>query len=108
MGIFFRSKDLGAIIGPVIEQALQTPAADAKDKAGSMITKVKEQAAGPGPFNWGRLVIAVLLLLAVGGGGMYASFHTELAAWATALLHAFEVLFGVVVGLLGGEAAAHG
>lgn len=55
---------------------------------------------------WGRVVAAGILLLVILGAGLYAGTVPTLDAWNKALLHAFEVLLGLFVGLLGGEAAS--
>jgi len=55
---------------------------------------------------WGRVAAAGALLVVILGAGLYAGTVPALDAWNTALLHAFEVLLGLFVGLLGGEAAS--
>jgi len=57
---------------------------------------------------WGRVVAAGVVLLVILGAGLYAGTVPALDAWNTALLHAFEVLLGLFVGTLGGEAASRG
>ncbi len=62
---------------------------------------------GPKPVTvmWGRLGFAALFVFGIMGVGIVASIY-HLDAWSTALLHSFETLTGVAVGLLGGEAAS--
>ena len=55
---------------------------------------------------WGRVVAAGVVLLVILGAGLYAGTVPALDAWNKALLHAFEVLLGLFVGLVGGEAAS--
>jgi hypothetical protein len=55
---------------------------------------------------WGRVVAAGLVLLVILGAGLYAGTVPALDAWNKALLHAFEVLLGLFVGLFGGEASS--
>ena len=55
---------------------------------------------------WGRVVAAGVVLLAILGAGLYAGTVPALDAWNKALLHAFEVLLGLFVGVVGGEAAS--
>ena len=63
-------------------------------------------AAGRPQLVWGRVVAAGVVLLVILGAGLYAGTVPALDAWNKALLHAFEVLLGLFVGLLGGEAAS--
>lgn len=55
---------------------------------------------------WGRVVAAGVVLLVILGAGLYAGTVPALDAWNKALLHAFEVLLGLFVGVVGGEAAS--
>ena len=54
----------------------------------------------------GRVVAAAIVLLVILGAGLYAGTVPALDAWNKALLNAFEVLLGLFVGLLGGEAGS--
>ena len=55
---------------------------------------------------WGRVLAAGIVLVVILGAGLYAGTVPALDAWNKALLHAFEVLLGLFVGLVGGEAAS--
>jgi hypothetical protein len=55
---------------------------------------------------WGRVIAAGAVLLVILGAGLYAGTVPALDAWNKALLHAFEVLLGLFVGVVGGEAAS--
>jgi hypothetical protein len=55
---------------------------------------------------WGRVVAAGVVLLVILGAGLYAGTVPALDAWNKALLHAFEVLLGLFIGVVGGEAAS--
>jgi hypothetical protein len=65
-------------------------------------------AAEQGHLVWGRVVAAGVVLLVVLGAGLYAGTVPALDAWNKAMLHAFEVLLGLFVGVVGGEAASRG
>jgi len=68
------------------------------------------RAAGTAPRQarllWGRVAAAGALLVVVLGAGLYTGTVPALDAWNKALLHAFEVLLGLFVGVVGGEAAS--
>ncbi|MGA2384804.1 MAG: hypothetical protein ABSG61_15395 [Gemmatimonadales bacterium] len=55
---------------------------------------------------WGRVIAAGVLLVVILGAGLYAGTVPTLDAWNKALLHAFEVLLGLFVGVVGGEAGS--
>ena len=59
----------------------------------------------PVKVQWGRLGFAALFLFGILAVGVATAIY-HLDAWSTALLHSFETLTGVAVGLLGGEAAS--
>jgi len=63
-------------------------------------------AAGRSRLVWGRVAAAGVLLVVILGAGLYAGTVPALDAWNQALLHAFEVLLGLFVGVVGGEAAS--
>jgi hypothetical protein len=70
------------------------------------ITRAQQLLAGASPqFNWGRLAIALGLLIALFGGGLYSSVH-HLDDWGKVFIHSFELVLGLIIGLLGGEATA--
>ncbi len=53
-------------------------------------------------FEWGRALIAVVLLVLILVSGLFAEGH-GLETWSASLHHSFEILFGVFVGLISGE-----
>lgn len=57
---------------------------------------------------WGRVAVAGVVLIVILGAGLYAGTVPALDAWNKALLHAFEVLLGLFVGVVGGEATSRG
>lgn len=65
-------------------------------------------AAEQGGLAWGRVIAAGIVLLVILGAGLYAGTVPALDAWNKALLHAFEVLLGLFVGVVGGEATSRG
>jgi hypothetical protein len=54
---------------------------------------------------WGRLVFASVFLLVILIGGFIAAV-LKLNDWSTLLIHSFELLLGIFIGLLGGDIAA--
>jgi hypothetical protein len=54
---------------------------------------------------WGRLIFASLFLLVILVGGFIAAI-LKLNDWSTLLIHSFELLLGIFIGLLGGDIAA--
>jgi hypothetical protein len=54
---------------------------------------------------WGRLAFASVFLLVLLFGGFTAAL-LKLNDWSTVLLHSFELLLGIFIGLLGGDIAA--
>jgi hypothetical protein len=54
---------------------------------------------------WGRLVFASVVLLVILIGGFTAAI-LKLDTWSTLLIHSFELLLGIFVGLLGGDIAS--
>jgi hypothetical protein len=69
-------------------------------------SNVMVSAPGQSRLVWGRVVAAGVFLLVILGAGLYAGTVPALDAWNKALLHAFEVLLGLFVGVVGGEAAS--
>lgn len=57
-------------------------------------------------FNWVRLGIAFLVLIFIAVAGIYTSVQ-DLQDWSKMFLHSFEIILGLLVGLLGGEAIAN-
>jgi hypothetical protein len=105
MGIFFKAPEKSSILTPAMEAALEKnpQTIDIKQAAANL---TKEVTAKMEPkVSWARLAIAVVLLIAVFGAGLYAAAH-QLQDWNSALIHSFELVLGLVLGLLGGEAAS--
>ena len=110
MGIFFRSQAVLPTVSAAIEDALRINLANVpnpQQEAANRAAAVVQQVSGPGQFYWIRLIFAALILFAILGAGIYTDLH-NLEVWSKMLLHSFEILLGIVVGLLGGEAAARG
>jgi hypothetical protein len=106
MAIFFKSRPSQLLLSSAIEDALITTPpkpADVKQEAATRLVKVTTQMKPQ--LIWPRLGVAIALLVALVAGGLYASAH-QLDTWNTAFIHSFELVFGLVVGLLGGEASA--
>jgi hypothetical protein len=106
MGIFFKSEPLSLTINSAIEKAIsinpkgiKNPQREAKKRSAQVVKQAS------GKLSWIRLILAVLLLVAILVAGLYADVK-NLADWSKVLLHSFELLLGLVIGLLGGEAAA--
>lgn len=57
-------------------------------------------------FNIRRLVIAASLLVVILSFAIATAFFDQLAQIHTMLVHAFELVLGLIAGLLGGEAIA--
>jgi hypothetical protein len=62
----------------------------------------QESLKGSLPFLWGRLAFAsgVLLVILVAG---FVAKGLKFDDWSTLMLHSFELLLGIFMGLLGGE-----
>jgi hypothetical protein len=56
-------------------------------------------------FYRDRLIFASVVLVVILVGGFLAAV-LKLEAWSTLLLHSFELLLGIFVGMLGGEIAS--
>lgn len=54
---------------------------------------------------WGRLIFAAVVLLVILVGGFTAAI-LKLDDWSALLIHSFELLLGIFIGLLGGDIAA--
>jgi len=108
MGIFFRSETFApSVVGDAIEDALKTsPSAvtNPKQEATIRANRVAQQISGE--FSWARFSLAIVLLVVILGVGIYSAQH-NLNEWSKVLVHSFELVLGLVLGLLGGEAAAH-
>lgn len=110
MGIFFRQQSLLPAISTSIEEAIRTNPvgiSNLRQEVANRANRVVQQVSGPGQFYWIRLIFAALFLFAILGAGIYTDLH-NLEVWSKMLLHSFEILLGIIVGLLGGEAAARG
>jgi hypothetical protein len=56
-------------------------------------------------LQWGRLAVALVLLLALLGGAIGTARGGDYAQVHGVLVHSFELMLGAVVGILTGEAA---
>ena len=106
MAIFFRkTQPVLPAASTSLEDALRTdpgsitdPAAEATRRA----QQLQQQAAGK--FSWGRLAVAVVLLVCLLFAAIYAGRDQGLVELYKILLHSFELILGAVIGLLSGEA----
>ncbi len=64
--------------------------------------------ATPATIAWGRVIIALLLLVILFGGSIVLETYPEYTRASETLLHCFELLFTATIGLLGIEAVKHG
>ncbi|HKI16482.1 MAG TPA: hypothetical protein VKA15_01310 [Isosphaeraceae bacterium] len=104
MGIFFRSME--PAVERAIAEALAAPPdtiANLQHEAGTRADQVIQQASGA--IIWVRLAVAIVLLIAIFVAGIMTSLY-KIDNWSTVLLHSFELILGLVIGLLGGEASA--
>jgi hypothetical protein len=60
----------------------------------------------PSKLLWGRLIFAVIVLVAIFFAGIYTAGDEKLADWSKLLLHSFELLLGAFIGILTSEAAS--
>jgi len=57
-------------------------------------------------FNISRLLISAVLLIVILSFAVGTAFYKELSQIHTMLVHAFELILGLIAGLLGGEVIA--
>ena len=89
-----------AVSGP----SLPAPAVAARSASGRIGGgRIKESAELK--VYWGRLAFASVFLLVILVGGFTAAV-LKLNDWSTLLIHSFELLLGIFIGLLGGDIAA--
>jgi len=89
-----------AVAGP----SLPSPTAAARPTSGRISSgRIKESAELK--VYWGRLVFASIFLLVILVGGFTATI-LKLNDWSTLLIHSFELMLGIFIGLLGGDIAA--
>lgn len=108
MGIFFKSQKASRSVEDAIQEALSfnpQNIVNLRQEAAERARQVQAPPPQPPQFSWGRLAIAVVLLIALFGAGIYSATH-HLDDWSKVLTHSFELVLGLVIGLLGGEAAA--
>lgn len=73
---------------------------------GVFFTTSGARAADAREFSWARLVVAIVLLGGVLAAAIFTAGKEDLDALNTVLVHGFELTLGLVLGLLGGEAAS--
>ncbi len=105
MGLFFRSTPLKPAVSEALQVALAAhpdavadPRGMADERAAQVVNQVQ------GQFVWGRLAVAVGLLVAVFAACIYTAQNDKLQDLYKLLLHSFELLLGAVIGLITGEA----
>ena len=105
---------MGIFVSPALTYALPTlpaaaagPAATgaAPSPAATPVAASPAPASDRSPIYWGRLIFAFMLLITLMVAGIWAT-KSNLPEWGTMLLHSFELTFGLILGLLGGELAA--
>lgn len=105
MAVFFRSASVSDVATERLETALATDPESVTNRAveaAKIAAEIGRETKGT--FSWGRLALAVVLLLGLLFATIYTGQQDKLVELYKVQLHAFEVLLGVVVGLLGGEA----
>jgi hypothetical protein len=110
VGIFFRTPGLRPVVRAAIEDTIGASTQmgglaprEIIAKVDAKVDRVVEQASSS--LIVGRLVVAIILLVAIAAFGVYATVN-KLDPWATLLPHSFELVLGLLIGLLGGEAAS--
>lgn len=107
MGLFFKSTPIVPAIRTSLQAAFMTNPAEVEhpgQRAAEIAEEIQQQARGK--FAWDRFLVAIVLLVVLGALGFYTAQSDKLEAWNKVLLHSFELIFGGVVGLITGEAAA--
>jgi hypothetical protein len=109
MAIFFTSpQPVTHAARASFEEALRTDPASVADPAREATNRaeaLRTQAAGK--LSWGRLAVAIVLLLGLLFAAIYAARDEALKEdLYPLLLHSFELILGAVIGLLTGEAAS--
>jgi hypothetical protein len=107
MGLFFKSAPLVPTVQRSLNEALSKPPENEEQIeqfSSELATKIDRQVSGQ--FSWGRFFCGVILLVAILVAGIYTARDTspEVKEWSKVLLHAFELLLGVLIGLVSGEA----
>jgi hypothetical protein len=108
MGLFFKGDRFKPAVSNALEKAIAAPpdAANAARKASETAEAIQNQVAGT--FAWGRFLIAVGVLVAIFCGCVYTAHDDKLQDLYKVMTHGFELLLGIILGLIGGEAAARG
>ena len=104
MGIFLDRRPQTEVAKTVVRNALALKPEEVQD-FDAEASKRAEALLGGKDFKTGRFVIAVVILIIVGGAGVLTE-ATGLAKSTDALWALAPAIFGVIVGLLGGEATA--
>jgi hypothetical protein len=107
MGIFFKSESRLPVMTAAISDALATsPSAvsNVPQEAATRAIRVETQTSGK--LSWPRLIVALIILALLLIIGIVATIY-KLDDWSKMLIHSFELVLGLVIGLLGGEAAAN-
>ncbi|MBI4654421.1 MAG: hypothetical protein HY752_05450 [Nitrospirae bacterium] len=105
MAIFFKSTPIINTAKDLFEEALKTDPATISQPSVEAAKKAEEIArSARGSFSWGRLAVAIVLLLGILIAAIYTAQNDKLVDLYKLLLHSFELILGAVVGLLTGEA----
>lgn len=118
MGIFFKSipspaplAALPTAVPPSLEPPLAAPSSlesaelSLETLNAEPTVRLKAAIAPSGQLRWGRLFFAISLLSLIFCAGIWTALN-NLEDWSKVLLHSFELVLGLILGILGGEAAA--
>ena len=107
MAIFFQpaSVHTAEVMKASLEEALRTDPASVREpssEAQRRVLAIQQQTVVK--FSWGRLVVAIALLIGLLVAAIYCAQDDKLQDLYRLLLHSFELILGAVIGLLTGEA----
>ncbi len=116
MGIFFAKPAGTPVLKSTLMTALKTEPKTVQDfdkQVSDLMVQMQKPAEPSGEpvktqFLWKRAVLAAVVLVVIGGFGFVAAImsetHTGLKDWNILLIHSFEIILGIVAGVLGAEA----
>jgi type VI protein secretion system component VasF len=107
VGLFFTTSPLKPVLADALQDAIQaqpTNPQEAAHAASATADQIQNQVAGS--FAWGRFVVAIAVLALIFVGCIYTAHDDKLQELYKVMTHGFELLLGIVLGLIGGEAAA--
>jgi len=93
-----------------LRRAFQTAVPNNDDELDQLTTEAGQRvipATGTGKqFSVGRFIGAVILVVLIFLAGIWTARDPQLKGYSDALLHFFQVLLGIIIGLVTGEAAS--